>query len=193
MTMKLTQALLERRAVRDFLPDPVPREVLLELVKSATTAPSHLNLQPWAFSVTDDPDTVAQLSRRAQSHLVGTMPNSSPFFTERERLRARDYELFYNAPALIVLCATQPGHLADAGCAMAAHAMMLSAHALGLGTCWVSMALPWMETADGREALNIPRDYRPLAPIIVGCPSGAPRSPGRFEPIVRWMPALPAR
>ncbi|MEC9359411.1 MAG: nitroreductase family protein [Pseudomonadota bacterium] len=190
--MKLMESLSGRRAVRDFLPEPVDPEVLLELVAAASNAPSYLNQQPWSFSLSAEPATVSELSRRAKQHLLASLRRRSPFFGQREQLEAPEHELFYGAPALIVVCATQTGALADAGCAMAAYAIMLAAHSMGLGSCWVSTALPWLDSGDGRKALGIPPDYRPIAPIILGGPAGAPLSPGRFEPRVHWIPQAAA-
>lgn len=185
--MKLMEAMAGRRAVRDFLPEAVQRDVLMELLQAASEAPSHLNQQPWAFSLTDQSAKVAELSQRAKRHLLGSMHARSPFYPQRKLLREETHALFYNAPALIVVCATQRGTLADAACSMAAYSIMLAAHAIGLGSCWVGTALPWLDSPDGRDALGIPADYRPLAPIILGRPSAAPPSPGRFAPRVHWI------
>jgi len=46
-----------RRTVRDFLPDPVPPEVLDRCLDAARLAPSSSNLQPWEFVVIRDPET----------------------------------------------------------------------------------------------------------------------------------------
>lgn len=44
-----------RRTVRDFSPEPVPRELIEECLRAAGTAPSGANLQPWHFAVVSDP------------------------------------------------------------------------------------------------------------------------------------------
>ena len=49
--MDVVQAIQERRSVRAFKPDPVPREKIEELLKLAVQAPSAINLQPWEFTV----------------------------------------------------------------------------------------------------------------------------------------------
>ncbi|MDP1833124.1 MAG: nitroreductase family protein [Geothrix sp.] len=48
-------AVESRRTVRDFLPDPVPREVLDRALDAARLAPSSSNLQPWEFIIIRDP------------------------------------------------------------------------------------------------------------------------------------------
>jgi nitroreductase len=49
-------AVTSRRTVRDFLPDPVPQEVLDRCLDAARLAPSSSNLQPWEFVVIRDPE-----------------------------------------------------------------------------------------------------------------------------------------
>lgn len=53
----------ERRSVRDFLPDPVPDEVLERCLDSARRAPSSSNLQPWEFVVIRDAAVRAEANR----------------------------------------------------------------------------------------------------------------------------------
>jgi nitroreductase len=188
--MKLMEALATRRAVRDFAPDRVGREVLNELMQAAALSPSYMNLQPWVFIVTDDPDAVARYGREAKQYLLRTMNRQSPFYGESDEIRAPQYQIFYNAPALIVICATRTddGSLSEIGCAMAAQNLMLAAHAMGLGTCFVSQTLPWLNSAEGRKAIGMSREHHAVAPVVVGRASGAPLSPGRFAPAVRWLP-----
>ena len=49
--MELLQAIKERRSIRKFKPEPIPRELLEQLVKNAMWAPSGMNTQPWKFIV----------------------------------------------------------------------------------------------------------------------------------------------
>ena len=185
--MRILEALGSRRAVRDFTPDAVSREVLAELAEAATLAPSHMNLQPWSFSIVSDRDTVSRFGRAAKQYLVKNLDRSSPFFAQREEIAAPGYDLFYGAPALVVISSSKPDRLSDLGCAMAAHSLMLAAVAMGLGSCWVSQAQPWLNSPEGRRELGLAPDLHPVAPVIVGCPQAAPLSPGRFQPRIHWV------
>jgi len=185
--MNLMEALNSRRSVREFLPDAVSREVLEELVVAAALAPSYMNLQPWSFAVTAEPARVEQLGQQATHHLRESTPSDSPLSSARAEFEAPGFDVFYGAPALIVVCATQAGFAADIACAMAAQNLMLAAGSMGLGSCWVSFAQPWLASSEGRKALGIGADERPVAPIIVGGPGAAPLSPGRFRPRLHWI------
>lgn len=60
-------ALRERRTVRSFAPDPVPREWIELAIRTAGTAPSGAHLQPWTFVVVDDPALKAEIRAGAEA------------------------------------------------------------------------------------------------------------------------------
>lgn len=55
-----------RRTIREFSPDPIPKEVLENAVRAAGTAPSGANMQPWHFVVVTDKDTRHQIRIAAE-------------------------------------------------------------------------------------------------------------------------------
>jgi nitroreductase len=56
-----------RRSVREFSPDPVPRELIEIAIAVANTAPSGANRQPWHFAVVSDPAVKAEIRRGAEA------------------------------------------------------------------------------------------------------------------------------
>lgn len=185
--MKLMEALKQRRAVREYLPDPVDPAVLAELVEAACLAPSHMNTQPWSFVVVSEPAAVARLGHGATEALRRSGHGAKWEHETTADALGAEFNLFYRAPALVVVCATQTGGMAEMDCAMAAHSLMLAAKNAGLGSCWVGSAQPWLASREGREALGLDADERPVAPIVIGAPAGEPLSPGRLKPEVRWI------
>lgn len=68
-----------RRSVRDFSPDPVPRELVELAIRTASTAPSGAHRQPWKFVVVGDPEVKREIRRAAEaeeheSYAGGRMP-----------------------------------------------------------------------------------------------------------------------
>ena len=98
-----------------------------------------------------------------------------------------NFDIFYGAPALIVIStATQiPWAIEDS--ALAAENLMLAARGMGLGTCWIGFAQAWLGTPEGKAALKLPTSYFPVAPIIVGHPKSVPLPVPRKEPEIRWL------
>ncbi|SER15416.1 Nitroreductase [Solimonas aquatica] len=185
--MKLLEAIAQRRAVRDFLPEAVQAPVLSELLDIACQAPSHMNAQPWSFVVLDEPARVALLSAKATQALRQSLVRSGQRHVLHDEIMSPEFDVLFRAPALIVVCATQPGSLADMDCAMAAYNIMLAAHSMGLGSCWVSMAQPFLDSPEGRRLLHLNAEERVVAPLVLGAPSAEPVSPGRFQPKARWL------
>jgi nitroreductase len=100
------------------------------------------------------------------------------------------FNVFYNAGTMILVCA-KPGDPHNAwDCCFAAQNLMLAAREMGLGTCFVGFAWPALEQEDIRKDLGIPEGYVPVAPLIVGYPRTFPEGPHRNTPtILRWMSA----
>jgi nitroreductase len=64
---------------------------------------------------------------------------------------------------------------------------MLTAHAIGLGTCWIGFAQSFLNTPDGKNLLGLPAASVPVAPIIIGHPKSTPPPVPRKEPEIRWV------
>jgi nitroreductase len=62
-----TDAAKARRSNRQYTPDPMPREDLLEILETVALAPSAMNVQPWRFIVVEDPELKAQLAVAANN------------------------------------------------------------------------------------------------------------------------------
>ncbi len=59
--------LARRRSVREFAPDPVPRELIETAIAAANTAPSGANRQPWHFVAVSDPTVKSEIRRAAEA------------------------------------------------------------------------------------------------------------------------------
>ncbi|MDE2296418.1 MAG: nitroreductase [Gammaproteobacteria bacterium] len=184
--MDIELAIQARRSVRNFTPRPIARQVLARLIDAAIQAPSALNEQPWLFTVVQDRDLLAQVSTSAKAHALRESAVEFPR-SLRERLAQPDFDLFYRAPALIVIASQSPGRWAVENCALAAENLMLRACADGLGTCWIGLAQSWLATPDGKRALRLSPDCVPVAPIIVGEPATPPPPVPRNAPRIAWI------
>jgi nitroreductase len=185
--MQLIDALYGRRAVRDYAPRAVDRQVLRNCIAAAVEAPSAMNLQPWSFAVVVGRDKLAGLSQRAKAHVLKVLTPDSPLARYRAELADPGFDIFYNAPVAIVVCATSIETAAAEDCCLAAQNLMLAAYGYGLGTCWIGFSRPWLNTAEGKRALAIPEHYAPVAPIIVGYPAEVPSPVPRHEPDIIWI------
>lgn len=64
---------------------------------------------------------------------------------------------------------------------------MLTAHEVGLGTCWVGSALGFLRTAEGRALVGLEPQHVAFAPIIVGHPRAMPTDSQRKPADIHWV------
>ncbi len=184
--MLVRDALFGRRAVREYTADLVDEATIRRLVEAAIHAPNAVNAQPWGFTVVRDRPTLKRVSREAKAHMLETMPAEH---ADRFRPRLSDpaFDIFYNAPVLVVISARAEGAWIVEDCAMAAQNLMLAAFAEGLGTCWIGFAQGYLNTREGKAAIDAPAAWVQIAPIIVGKPKSTPAPVGRAPPEIRWL------
>jgi nitroreductase len=82
--------------------------------------------------------------------------------------------------------ATTPGRFVVADCWLAAENLMLTACALGLGSCVIGLAVDALNDDRMRRLLGLPPDFNAIAPIVVGTPA----DPARQRPTPRKPPRI---
>src|SRR5258706_3458402 len=87
--MHIDEALTKRRSARAFRPDPVPRELVEEILSVASRAPSGTNIQPWKIHVVAG-EVRARLEREVLAHRETDPPDQSAEF-ERTSKRKEPY------------------------------------------------------------------------------------------------------
>jgi nitroreductase len=184
--MDMRDAIYHRRSIRDYQDHAPSRERITQLIADAAQAPNSINRQAWAFTVVTGRERLAELSREAKAHAVAAPSTYVPAGL-RDLLGDPDFNIFYNAPVLIVVSATSADVMVAQDCCLAAQTLMLSAHARELGTCWIGFAEGWLNTAEAKKRLGIAQDHQPIAPIILGHPRTQPQPPGRRTPQIAWI------
>jgi len=91
-----------------------------------------------------------------------------------------DFQVFWGAPAVVIVS----GPVED--CCRAGQLLFLSAHARGLGVCWVGSPMPWLRTHEARLELGVPLDLTPVSAICLGYAAAVPEPRERDAPNVIW-------
>lgn len=183
----------QRRSVRSYLADPVPRESVEKLLRAAVQAPTAMHREPWTFAVVQNRETLRRYSERAKAIMLAqqeAVHDLSPStLALRDRLQDPAFDIFYGAGTLVAIGYEAHGPYVEADCWLAAQNLMLEATAEGLGTCCIGFALPLLNTADVKQALGLPPQGGVVAAVIVGVPADPPTGPGeRKQPKVRaWL------
>ena len=196
-----------RRSLRAFTPEPVAREALVRLLEAATSAPSSTNRQPWRFAVVTAPELrrrVVDAARERTGALKGVIQKSHHaedfgsygdfFFEPLESAaavvvpQAREYpDLLANLlasagedPARFPTASAMQAELCSTSAAVMA--LLLQAHAEGLGACW--MAGPMVARDEIHALLGIAPPWRMLGAVALGHPVG-PAEPKPRKPLGR--------
>lgn len=182
--MDLMEGIYSRRSIRGYQEEPLTKEVINKLLEAATLAPSASNGQPWSFAVIRGSGAIKGYSDRAKAYLLEIMGDKDPR-GYRNALLNPDFNIFYNTGTLIIIYAKHQGGAGD--CCLAAQNLMLAAHAAGLGTCWIGMGTPFMDTKEFKSEMGIPLEYKAVAPLAAGIPAESRSGYVRNQPeIVAW-------
>lgn len=163
--MEVFEAIKGRRSIRAFKGDPVSDDVLRRILEAAQWAPSAGNLQARDFIVVRDPEVKSRLAKAALGQW---------FIVE--------------APVNVVVCANLERSASRYGergrrfyawldATAAVENLMLAAHALGLGTCWVGA----YRDEEVTEILGLPEWIKPIAIIPIGYPREKPSPTSRIN------------
>lgn len=188
MTMDVVEAIKTRRSIRRFTQEGVSKTTIHELIEAAIQAPSSMNAQPWSFAVLQDRAILDAISQQTKEYLLDTMEQRPMLEKYRDLFENPQYDIFYGATTLLIVCGKVEFPKTEIDCALAAQNIMLSAHAMDLGTCWIGFAKVFLNTPHIKEVLGIPATYTVVAPLVVGHPAAANSSVvSRKEPeIIVW-------
>jgi iodotyrosine deiodinase len=177
--------LRRRRTVRDFSPDPVPREVIEQCLWAAGSAPSGANLQPWHFVVVSDPALKAGSGRRRRPRSGSSIRERAPASGWRRSPpgHRRGQAVPRAAPWLIAIFAERYGSGAGWGAGEELlrdrvgghrHGLLIAAlHHAGLAT--LTHTPSPMDFLN--EILGRPENERPFLLLVVGYPAADARVP----------------
>ncbi|MCX5684206.1 MAG: nitroreductase family protein [Planctomycetota bacterium] len=161
--MDALEALRTRRSCRTFAARQVPRDLVEKVVDAGRLAATARNEQPWEFVAVADPAALRQL---------GGMTDHGRFIAD--------------SPACIAVLAKDTKYYIEDGSA-ATQNMLLAAHALGLGACWIAGdKKPYAPNIV--EYLGAPGSMHLVALVALGWPEGALPTPAKrpLQEVLHW-------
>jgi nitroreductase len=196
--MDIIEAIRARKSIRDFKPDPIPQEILKEILSISTRAPSGMNTQPWEITVL----TGKVLEKVKKGNLemlaagVFTQALSGQHFEGKYRERQTDLAIrlfnlmgitredkekraewlqrgfyYFNAQAAFILSidCSLAEPMAAFGIGALAQTICLTAMNYGLGTCIEVQGVMFPEVL--RQFAGLPESKRPIVSIAIGYPN----------------------
>jgi nitroreductase len=184
------EAIKKRRSVRSYQSRVVPRDIISAIIDAGNEAPSAMNSQPWRFVVIEDGDAKKKLIRAALPNarkILDMVKESDPARHEAitKRLNELPDPIYYSAPAVVFVIGS--GRYAPHSCPLACENMMLAAHSMGLGSCWVGFGSMVTEDEKIKRLLELKDEEMIFGPILLGYPESYPERPPKKEPIIKWV------
>ncbi|MFC1975795.1 nitroreductase family protein [Chloroflexota bacterium] len=160
--MDAIKAIMTRRSIRHYTNQPVSQELIEKILRGAMAAPSARNEQSWQFVVIEDREILDAIP---QYHHYADM------LTE--------------APVAIAICGDvrQESHQEywEQNCAAATQNLLLTAHALGLGTVWLGIYPVEERVSKTKALLALPDGVIPMAIVALGYPAEEKEPSNRFN------------
>ena len=169
--MNVLECIKTRRSIRKFKPDPVRKDLILKVIEAGTYAATGRNAQ--------SPVIIAVTKKKLRDEI--------------SRLNAKIYgnenmDPFYGAPVILIVAANKanPTFVYDGSLVLGN--MMLEAHELNLGSCWIHRAKQSMDYPLYKELfekLGIEGEYEGIGHLALGYidgdyPENKPRKDGWF-------------
>lgn len=154
-----------RRSIRKYKADPIPKELLDQVLEAGTYAPTGMNRQTPVIIAVTNPDMVKKISQLN----AGVMGGSN--------------DPFYGAPAVLIVLAEKTGTWIYDGSLVMGN-LLNAAHAVGLGAAWIHRAKEVFASDEGKALLKewgLEGDYEGIGNCIIGYPDEAPEARPRKE------------
>ncbi len=151
--MDVLEAIRTRRSIRKYEERPIPEEIIQKILDAGRWAPSSDNSQPWGFILIKDQKLRKEIADAAS--WADFLPNAP-------------------LGIAVVVDPAMASHPVEDGAA-ATQNMILAAHALGLGTCWIgSYESGYQEKV--KKMLGVPKDKILLSMVAIGFSVASPKS-----------------
>lgn len=184
LTIPLGEAMFTQRAIRRFRPEPIPDDVIRDIMEAAIRAPNGGNNQPWHFLVIKDPDVRVELgelykeawwAKRKDEGING--PEDIPPGKSARRSAMRLSSEFASAPVVVMICALAKTAGAMGSVIPAAQNLLLAARSFGVGGTITTLHKQVEDRV--HRLFGIPESVQ----IVYCLPLGYPR--GRFGSVQR--------
>jgi nitroreductase len=160
--METTEALITRRSIRKYKAQQIEKDKMEVILKSAMYAPSAMNLQAWHYVVIDDKNVL--------SETIKSIPHA---------------ELLNQTPAAILVCGDSAIEKNESwmiqNCSAAIQNILLAAHGLGIGSCWIAIHGMDEIVKNVSEQFKLPKNVIPVSLITLGYPDETVVAEDRFK------------
>ena len=177
-----------RRSIRNYTPEIIDSELIELLLNAAIQAPTAMHEEPCAFVIIQDTQILKILSEDIKKDIRKQMASGNSSSEHIVQLvEDDDFNVFYNASTLILICIQFSNKFTSADCWLATENLLLTASASQLGGCVIGLSIDTLNTNKWKDLLNIPTGAEVISAVILGIPKETPpASPRKQVKILSW-------
>jgi nitroreductase len=157
------ETIITRRSIRKYKKQPIPPETIQKLFEAACQAPSAGNQQPWQFILIDD------------HKILNVIPTFHP-----------NAKMLPDADKAIVICGDLQWEKFKGywmiDCAAATQNILLAAHTLGLGACWLGLYPRDNRITAMKKLFHLPSHIIPFSIVSLGFAGETKPTEYRYDP-----------
>jgi len=202
MSTDLISEIKQRRSIRNYKDEPVKRDLIEKIIQAGRYAPSATDKQPWRFIVITKKELMGDIARGVKDEIRKVIKKRFilkyfyPFLKDKRKVQllaatafSEQDLLFFNAPVLVFIVSKKERFYKES-CACCAQNMMLAAHCLGLGSCWIGLAHFLGLNKKWLQKIGVPEGHHIAAVLVFGHPKNKPQQIPVRKPmadIINWI------
>lgn len=173
--------ILTRRSVRSYTDKQISAEDLNTILLAGSYAPSGMGMQSWKFTAIQNADTLKKVNEAIRQTLLSipVVSETHPYVVSLiEKAKDENADFLYHAPTYIIVSNLKDNGNSMPDSALAIGNMMLAAHSLGIGSCWLNQLPGLTHMPLIRELLrdlDIPENHIVYGSVVMGYAAEEPK------------------
>src|SRR5690554_2426558 len=179
---EIIKNILTRRSIRKYQDKQIKLIELQAILEAGSFAPSGMNKQSWKFTAIHNKKILKEVNETIRQTIL--MNENNPYYKRlSEKARDVNVNFLYNASTYVLVSNSKTNYNSMADSALAIGNMMLAAHSLGIGSCWLNQLPRLSEYQPMKQLLiklAVPKNHVVYGSVVFGYPDEikdvAPRS-----------------
>lgn len=170
----ILENILTRRSVRAFKEEQISEEDLNTILLAGSYAPNGMGMQNWKFTAIQNTVVIKKVNETIRQTLlsIAVVPETHPYIVSLiKKAKDENADFLYHAPTFIVVTNLKDNGNSMPDSALAIGNMMLAAHSLGIGSCWLNQLPGLTHMPLIRELLtnlDIPANHIVYGSVVMG-------------------------
>lgn len=183
--------ILTRRSVRSYKQDQINKEDLQTILKAGSYAPNGMGSQNWRFTAIQNPAVLKEVNEAIRQTLLSipVVAETHPYVMSLiEKSKDITADFLYHAPTFIIVSNIKDDGNSMPDSALAIGNMMLAAHSLGIGSCWLNQMPGLTHMPTIRELLTelgIPENHIVYGSVVMGFAVGEANPAAPRKDVIR--------